>query len=426
VSLAPSGASPWWHPRDVLRRFVADLVEGELTQLRRSSPGRPRPWPERLDLERDLGADSLERIQLATVLTQCLHLHESGIEDALLVHRTLGDWTDIAQAGLDRYSQHLTFRTSGSSGQPKPCQHTLASLRQETLQHAERFRGRRRVLAAVPSHHIYGFLFTVLLPQALGLASESVIDIRDRTPRWLVHGARPGDLVIGHPEYWRAVTATASRLAPDAVGVTSTAPCPDPVSEALEAAGLAALFQIYGASETGGIGWRSHHRDPYQPLAPWRWSSDVPFELQRPALPGEGGALACPDRLERVGPGHFRVVGRRDEAVQVGGINVFPAHVAAVLRRHPGVAEAAVRLMRPDEGSRLKAFIVPAAGAATTALLAGLRAWIDTELAAPARPKALTLGPQLPVGPTGKAADWELDPPAPPMPEPTTPTAPTI
>lgn len=426
MTLGTSRAAPWWHPREGLRRFVADLVEGELTQLRRCSPGRPRPWPEQLDLERDLGADSLERIQLATVLTQCLHLHESGIEDALLVHRTLGDWTDIAHAGLDRFSQHLTFRTSGSSGQPRPCQHTLASLEQETLQHAERLRGRRRVLAAVPSHHIYGFLFTVLLPRALGLASEAVIDIRDRTPGWLAHGARPGDLVIGHPEYWHAVTATASRLAPDVVGVTSTAPCPDPVSEALEAAGLAALFQIYGASETAGMGWRSHHRDPYQPLAPWRWSINEPFELLRPALPGESGALACPDRLERVGPGHFHVVGRRDEAVQVSGINVFPAHVAAMLRRHPGVAEAAVRLMRPDEGSRLKAFIVPVAGVVNAALLADLRAWIDMELEAPARPKALTLGRNLPVGPTGKAADWEIDPPATAIPELMTPAAPTI
>ena len=36
--------------------------------------------------------------------------------------------------------------------------------------------GRRRILSAVPAHHIYGFLFSVLLPQDLGLSADAVID----------------------------------------------------------------------------------------------------------------------------------------------------------------------------------------------------------------------------------------------------------
>lgn len=73
----------------------------------------------RVDL--DLGADSLELMTLATAPAESVHLHESGIEDYLPALRTLGAWVDITATGLARYSERLTFRTSGSSGTPKPC-----------------------------------------------------------------------------------------------------------------------------------------------------------------------------------------------------------------------------------------------------------------------------------------------------------------
>ena len=72
-------------------------------------------------------------------------------------------------------------------------------------------------------------------------------------------------------------------------------------------------------------------------------------------------------------------------------------------------AQAAVRLMRPEEGVRLKAFVVPKDGAGTEQEPhLQLWAWIDRELAPPERPKALRFGPALPMTPEGKAADWSL------------------
>jgi long-chain acyl-CoA synthetase len=408
-------AASWWLPRPVLRRFVADLVEHELVRQRRCSIGRPRPWPEDLSFEQDLGVDSLERMALATALAGSLQLHESGIEDYLLVKRTLGDWVDIAGAGLERFAARLTFRTSGSSGAPKSCPHSLDALLQETSQHALLFAGRRRILSAVPSHHIYGFLFTVLLPRALGLAADAVLDVRGSTPAWLARGAQPGDLVVGHPDFWRAVGSTAAGLPADVIGVTSTAPCPQAVSEAVEAAGLARLFHIYGSSETAGIGWRDSWREPYRLFPYWTLAPDRPHQLLRELPDGSRQEVACQDSLGRIDASQFRVGGRRDDAVQVGGINVFPSRVAAVLRRHPQVDDAVVRLMRPDEGHRLKAYLVPSADVTdTTALLADLGQWIDSQLTAPERPKAIRVGGRLPINESGKPADWSLDtaPPA--------------
>lgn len=400
----------WWQPRPALRRYVSDLVEDELVRQRCSAITSPRSWPDDLALEQDLGVDSLELMGLATALAEALHLHQSGIEDYLLARRTLGDWVDIAQAGLDHFSGQLTFRTSGSSGLPKACPHPLAGLLQESSQHARLFAGRRRILSAVPSHHIYGFLFNLLLPPALGLDADALLDIRGSSPAWLARGARPGDLVIGHPAFWQAVGRTVPRLPPDVIGVTSTAPCPDEVSAAVEAAGIARLVHIYGSSETAGIGWRDSRHEPYRLFDHWSFAAGGADGLLRWMPDGSQQAVACQDRLEPLGQERFRLGGRQDDAVQVGGINVFPARVAAVLLRHPQVAQAAVRLMRPEEGSRLKAFVVPTTGAPDAALfIADLTRWIDGQLAVPERPKAIRLGASLPVSESGKAADWRVD-----------------
>lgn len=164
------------------------------------------------------------------------------------------------------------------------------------------------------------------------------------------------------------------------------------------------------SSETGGLGWRRSHRDDYR-LFPYLGRDPQHASAMRRILPDGSTELQPPqDSLVWSGERSFAVGARSDGAVQVGGVNVFPARIRAVLLEHPDVADAAVRLMRADEGVRLKAYIVPRDGNpdAGAALLAPLRAWIDARLAAPERPKALTFGPALPRSAMGKPADWTI------------------
>jgi 4-coumarate--CoA ligase (photoactive yellow protein activation family) len=402
-------AQGWWGERPVLRRYVGDLLAGELARLRRSPAPRPLPWPEDLDLVADLGCDSLELLQLGTALSEALHLHVSGIEDYLLAGRRLRDWVEVAATGLERYAATLTFRSSGSTGEAKGCVHGLAALREEAALHGQLLPDRRRILCAVPCHHVYGFLFGVLLPQELGLPAGAFVDLRASTPAWLAHGAQAGDLVIGHPEFWNAVARAVPTLPPDVVGVTSTGPIADAVCERALANGLARLVHVYGATETAGIGVRASHRDPYILLPWWRLEGEAGTRCVRRLPDGDVQAHTVPDHLERAGERSFHVGARIDEAVQVGGVNVYPAHVRAVLLRHPAVQDAAVRLMLPGEGSRLKAFVVPKPGALGAAeLQQQLRDWADAALTAPERPKAIRLGPALPRTAAGKLADWPL------------------
>ncbi|VXC02939.1 AMP-binding protein [Massilia sp. 9I] len=413
MHITPPRLNPWWTARAALLRFVADLVAGELAALRHAPLVQPGTWMETMSLEEELGLDSLEFLHIAGALSGALQMQHSGIEDYLLARRTLGDWVDIAAAALQHRDSELRFSTSGSTGQPKHCLHALDRLEQEAATLAALFPGRRRLLVAVPSHHIYGFLFSQLLPRHLGLAPDQVCGIRARLPSQLAQLAQPGDLVVGYPQFWQAAVQAAPGFAEDVMGVTSTAPCPDPVAAASADAGLAALIQVYGSSETGGLGWRTSHLDPYR-LLPYlaRTGADSGESslVQRSLPDGRTERLRAQDHLEWQDERSFVVGARHDGAVQVGGVNVFPARVRDVLLAHPDVADAAVRLMRPDEGNRLKAFVVPhPASVADAAFLARLRAWIDARLAAPERPKALSTGAALPSTAMGKAADWTIE-----------------
>jgi 4-coumarate--CoA ligase (photoactive yellow protein activation family) len=182
------------------------------------------------------------------------------------------------------------------------------------------------------------------------------------------------------------------------------------VAEAAERCALAALVQVYGSSETGGLGWRASHREDYRLLPHLAREGGRADGILRTLPDGRTEPLQAQDQLSWSGERTFAVGARADGAVQVGGVNVFPARVRAALLEHPGVLDCAVRLMRPDEGARLKAFIVRHPGDASPGpdFLAGLRAWIDARLAAPQRPKAFTLGAELPRSALGKPADWRI------------------
>jgi acyl-coenzyme A synthetase/AMP-(fatty) acid ligase len=127
------------------------------------------------------------------------------------------------------------------------------------------------------------------------------------------------------------------------------------------------------------------------------------------AADGSIGLHAIQDQLAWRDARQFSLCGRVDEAVQVGGTNVFPARVRQVLLDHPQVADAQVRLMSPDEGSRLKAFVVPTPDTDPVALRSELWRWTESRLTVPERPKAFRIGAQLPRNAMGKLSDWPLD-----------------
>lgn len=400
----------WWRDDVTLRRFVSDVITGQLLGLRPTARPLPAsPLNAGLHLTRDLGIDSLELVSIASALNEALHLHEAGVEDRLLMRPTIGEWVATAAEGLECFSETLTFRTSGSSGAPKRCVHTLAALSEEVEALAAHFDGRARVLSAVRSHHIYGFLFTALLPQRLGLRGEDVLDVRQILPSSVASRLRAGDLVIGYPEFWRDIAYAGVAIARDVIGATSTAPCPDAVAREVVAAGLDTLVQGYGSTETAGVGVRMSPDVPYALFAHWQRIPDRERELGRTTRDGEHVRVELPDACEWSDDRHFIPVRRLDDVVQVAGVNVSLSRVRDVLMAHADVADVVVRLMDGASTPRLKAFIVAREGVEDRdALQAQLEARANESLTTPERPRAYTFGDRLPVDALGKRADWTI------------------
>lgn len=395
----------WWLADAAADRFVTDLVSYELKRERPGWHYPAMPWHRDWRLDGDeIGCDSLELLSLAAALAQALHLHRSGIEDLLLARRRLTDWAELSRMGLARFSDEITFSTSGSTGDPKLCTHRLADLVEEAGELAYLLSGTRRIVAAVPSCHIYGFIFTLLLPALLkvpvlamnGSSALSVIQAADQE----------GDLIIGYPDFWRAALRSVENFPRGLSGVTSTGPIDDELGRHLKQKGLAHLLDVYGSSETSGIGWRELPASTFRAFSYWRPGA-LSDQIFRASEDGTLRAFPLQDHLTLAPDGGLVVGSRRDRAFQVGGINVHPGHVEKVLAEHPAIHQAQIRQMSPGEGGRVKAFVIPNdPHTDAEALRAELLRWCRSRLSAAECPRHITVGTAFSTNELGKRMDW--------------------
>jgi 4-coumarate--CoA ligase (photoactive yellow protein activation family) len=393
------GTPPIPFSRPAILRLVSDLLAAELGRSR----GRPplvadaAAWNEDTMLgEGGLDLDSLERLDASTALSEFFHLSDYGAEDYLLTLPRLGDWCDLVARSLAAGGTHLTFRTSGSTGVPKRCTHAVGDLAAEVADWARMLGTVERIVSLVPSHHIFGTLFTAMLPDRL-----SVPVVSARIGGAALRRSPPGTLVVATPALWAHVVRACPALPAGLTGVTSTAPMPPALADQLAGLGLGRLIEIYGSSETGGVGYRDRPDAPYTLLDRWRHLGDGAIVGS-----GVGGPMhhRLMDHSSWCGDRHFRLTGRRDGAVQVGGTNVFPDRVRDVLLTHADVVDAAVRF--DVATGRLKAFIVPRHAVPDAVLVETVDRWCGKQLSDVERPRRFTPGGALPRDALGKLADW--------------------
>lgn len=292
----------------------------------------------------------------------------------------------------------VTFYTSGSTGVPQPSLHSEDMLRQEMAEAAILFSHPRRVVATVPLLHSYGFIFGILLPKVLNIETVHVPPL----PTIVLDTLKPGDLIVSFPMLFSRLQGTPP---PQVTGLSATAPCPDDIFQEIADKGFAGLAEIYGASETGAIavrlgpGW-------FHLLSYWQKIGDDCLARRLPS--GDTLLYPLPDYLNWQDSKHFLPLGRRDRAVQVGGVNVYPGRVAAVIKEHDAVLECAVRLMTPQEGERLKAFVVIDPKADRNTVRSELTALMKSCLSPPERPGSLMFGSTLPKSVSDKYTDWPI------------------
>lgn len=396
--------------RDELFRVIVALVAEEVSRQRAKhlSPSESLAWTEETQLDDDgIGLDSLARIDTAARINQYFHLHECGIEDYLLLERSLGGWTTIVAKGLELSANYLTFQTSGSTGRAKACTHQIPDLIQEVDELCTLLAGTKRVLSLVPPHHIYGFLFSVMLPNMLDIP---IVDARLWGPGAFGKRTEESDLVVATPHLWSYLSTSMPQFPSSLTGVTSTAPMPDNLARHLRAQGLSKLLQVYGSSETAGIATRWTPEVPFALFSHWQ-KDDSGLKLTRVLTNGKTGAgVPLLDTVNWLDERRFRLFGRKDDAVQIGGINVFPNRVAAVVAEHECVESCVVRAFAVGDDLaklRLKAFVVCKTDAVNASTIeAQLTGHTKARLSALECPVSWTFGPELPVNAMGKPTDW--------------------
>ncbi|TPG51955.1 AMP-binding protein [Sphingomonas glacialis] len=382
-----------------LRRTAAHLIACAIvaTEVRRIRE-TPIPlsvdgvWPEAWRIgEEGLGLDSLEQLGALGALAEAFDLDDSLLNETPPTF--VGAWIDWIMEGQAAGGVRMTVRTSGSTGVPQPCTHFMSDLLEEAAFLAARFSDRRRVVALVPADHLYGIIWTAMLPSVL----EVPVVVRTLgAPLGLV----AGDLVVAVPEQWEAAVRLIRQFPDDVIGVSSGGSLGGGVAEAVLAAGLRRLVDIYGASETSGIAMRDAPAATYELLPRWRLVRCGESDWQ--LIDGAGATGRLPDHIDRTGDRSLRLLGRRDGAVQVGGHNVWPKRVAEMLGAVDGVAETAVRL---NATGRLKAYIVPREGIGSADLAANLER-AAAQLPVHERPKSFRFGATLPRNAMGKLEDW--------------------
>ena len=394
---------------DAILRVVLAVLRQELAQ----SPGRARAdfmhWSRATRLNDTAGTcslalDSLERLTIAGALNEMFDLAASGIEDNLLRARSIGDLVAVVLAGRQAGARRIGFLSSGSQGDPKPHIHDPESLLAEVAGIADLMPDFRIVLSGVPPQHIYGFIWTILLPLHRDVP---VADVRDQAASRIGRSLGRNALVVSHPLHWRYLARSISDLR-GATGVSSAGPLAADTEERLLGQGLGQLFEIYGSSETGGLGYRTAPDSAFRCLPHLTLGTGDGGEPVFTHRRAPGGGLVPPDHLRLSSDGSFRPAGRRDRSIKIGGVLVSPMAVEAKIRECPLLADCAIRPNGEGERVSLKLFAVPSTPITNEDVFRrDLDRWMAAALSAAEHPRRVTIGLEIPKGEMGKRADWD-------------------
>ena len=297
-------------------------------------------------------------------------------------------------------NKFVYLSTSGSTGTPKQILHTQEMMGIEGKSVGWHFRNAKRFITLTPRQHLYGFSFAVFFSSIYKIPAIALAPLPVQPWKELL---QQGDVVAGFPLFWEYFLQAGNTFPVGITAVTSTAPCPKGLFERLKQAGAERVVELYGATDTGGIGVREDENSPFQ-INDF-WAVDTTQQPVRIHRKGIGGWIPFPDEVDFVPPRGIFPLKRMDRIVQVAGVNVSLKHVEDILQQHPAVKDCRVRLMRPEEGRRLKAFVVLNTGY-NEQILPQLRKYLTSQLSSHEMPRSFTFGTVLPTNSMGKDSDW--------------------
>ena len=323
------------------------------------------------------------------------------IEDGLPASRPFD-----GQVG-DMDSARILLQTGGTTGQPRLWQKTAGNLLGEVAAHVRALQVEPgdHILATVTPHHIYGLLFSVLLP----LASDATVErVSPFFPQEIAERIEKtsATILVSTPAHLRALSASLASGHQLRLVLSSGAPL-----SAIDAAEFFARtglwpLEVYGSTETGGIAVRRQDVPDvaWAPLpgVDWRADGDVlcvrSAFISPDAVKDEDGFFRTADRAQERPDGTFHLLGRADGVVKVGGKRVALPDIEKIIAALDQVQDVVVMAL-PSETGRGQEIV---ALVASDRLASDVTRELRDKLPSPSWPRRLRCVAAIPTTAAGK------------------------
>ena len=292
------------------------------------------------------------------------------------------EWADAVGAAIKRELKQFRFWPASITSAAQSS-HPAEEIWQDARMVASLLTGRRRVVSLVSPHSLFGFISTVLAPN---LQLIPVLDGRRMPVDMLGEELAFGDALVATPTLWRYIGETLGSLPNNIVGVSFGEPLLPQLATDLREKGLGAMRELYGSTETGLIAWRDAPTEPFVLFDHWRRNGNDLIRVNPAARERPVGAM---DHLNWTSDRAFTLGGRRDGAVQISGINVFPDKIGTIIAEHRQIATCTIRVVSHNGSlDRLIADITLEKGVDPDESMAwAVDSWCRKKLRPPERPR---------------------------------------
>lgn len=257
-------------------------------------------------------------------------------------------------------SELLKIFTGGSTGTPLFWSKTGMNIFAEGLFLARQFNVTEndRIAATISPYHIYGLLFSVVLPL---VASATVLAQSPSFPGEIVNAVQQSEATIlaAIPAHYRALRgrkllSPSLRLAFSSAGMLDAADNAD-----FQMQNRIGIVEVYGSTETGGVATRNRSRGEEHftafPTVDWKIKEHL-LAVRSPYISpdasfDEDGFFTAADRVEDFGNNSFALMGRADTITKVGGKRVDLEEVSRLIKQEAGVTDCVVMAL-PESGGR--------------------------------------------------------------------------
>jgi len=247
--------------------------------------------------------------------------------------------------------EFLSLFTGGSTGKPKIWPKTIKNLFSEAFYLSEKFHFTPddRIVATVPPHHIYGILFSVLIPL---VSSACVMAGTPTFPHEIMNAVtqQKATVLVSVPMHYRTF---GNNTIPDhslRIAFSSAGALDKTDSENFTKQTGTGITEIYGSTETGGIAYRCRAEDDAALTVFETVDVEIIGEkihvrsdyISPNLVRDEDGFYQTGDRGGKFDSNRFILYGRSDGIVKIGGKRVDLEEIREKILSIPDVTDAMI------------------------------------------------------------------------------------